>query len=47
MENRMVVTSDITWPRMVKVMTQICLRLAQYLENSWRCYLSTITNYSI
>jgi len=25
----------------------ILIRLAQYLENSWRCYLATIANYWI
>jgi len=40
----------VTWPMTscepwkVKLVTQICL--AQYLENSWRCYLATIANYT-
>jgi len=35
---------DVTWPRKVKLVTPNTLR-AQYLENSWRCYLATIANY--
>jgi len=38
------VTSDVTWPRNVKLVTPNTLRV-QYLENSWRCYLPTIANY--
>jgi len=33
------VTDDVTWPRK----RPRTLR-AQYLENSWRCYLATIAN---
>jgi len=39
------VTDDVTWPWKVKVMTPNTLRV-QYLENSWRCYLATIANYT-
>jgi len=34
------VTDDVTWPRQVKLETGDPNTLrAQYLENSWRCYL--------
>jgi len=37
------VTDDLTWPWKVKFMTPKTPR-AQYLENSWMCYLATIAN---
>jgi len=39
------VIDAVTLPLKVKLVTQM-LR-AQYLENSWRCYLTTIANYCI
>jgi len=41
------VTDDLTWPWKVKVTHDPNMLRAQYLKNSWICYLATIANYYI
>ena len=41
------VTDDLTWPWTVKLVISIRSIRAQYLENSWKCCLTTIANYYI
>jgi len=42
------VINDVTWPRKVKPMSRDPSTLrAQYLENSWRCYLATCNNSAV
>ena len=41
-------TDGVTWPWKVRLVSRDPNTLrAQYLENSWRCYLATISNYRI
>ena len=36
------VTDEVMWPRKIRGMTPLYAYRAQYVENTWRCYLATI-----